>query len=119
MSIRQIHAQNRCALALAVAIPLRFFNWDLRANAGRGICMSIGRDFAAVGIEDSQRAYVKIQKDAKALRCWGGAQDGEYAVAGTRHSPPNRASAGRYHRFVSIAAVIPSLVEPIRARSLL
>ena len=70
MSIRQIHAQNRCALALAVAIPLRFFNWDLRANAGRGICMSIGRDYAAASIEDSRRAYVKIQNDAKALRCW-------------------------------------------------
>ena len=62
MRIRQIHAQNRCALALAVAIPLRFFNWDLRANAGRGICMSIGRDSAAAGIEDSRRAYVKIKR---------------------------------------------------------
>jgi hypothetical protein len=41
----------------------------LRANAGRGICMSIGRDSAAAGIEDSRRAYVKIQNDAKALRC--------------------------------------------------
>ena len=69
MRIRQIHAQNRCAFAVAMAMPFRFFNWDLRANAGRGICMSIGRDSAAAGIEDSRRAYVKIQNDAKALRC--------------------------------------------------
>ena len=32
--------------------------------------MSIGRDLAAAGVTGSQRAYAKIQKDAKALRCW-------------------------------------------------
>lgn len=42
-------------------------------------------------------------------------QTARHKVLGTFASVP---SAGRYHRFVSIAAVIPSLVEPVRADSL-
>jgi hypothetical protein len=30
----------------------------------------IGAGFSAAGLEDSRRAYVKIQKDINALRCW-------------------------------------------------
>ena len=81
--------------------------------------MSIGRGVCGFGVAGSQRAYVKIQKAVKARSCWAEARERrKNAVASTRHLP-DRPSAGRYHRFVFFAAVIPSLVEPVRAGSLL
>ena len=68
--------------------------------------------FAAAGIEDSQRAYVKIQKEFDALRAGK-----ERAKSALQHSA--HAQCGKVPQFVFFAAVIPSLVEPVRAGSLL
>jgi len=72
------------------------------------------RDLAAAGVAGSWRAYVKIKRYE--LRSVLG-RSVKSALNSTRDLLL-RPSAGRYHRFVSFAAVIPSLVEPIRADSL-
>jgi len=77
--------------------------------------MSIGAaDFCAAGVAGSLCAYVKIQNVQK-KRSVAGEERTTGALKKHAGLFPKGSSAGRYHRFVSFAAVIPSLVEPVRA----
>ena len=79
--------------------------------------MSIGRAFAAAALQILSALTLRYKKIRSAPLLGGRAR---WRIRGRKHSAPttDSASAGRYHSFVSFAAVIPALVEPFRARSL-